>query len=204
MKKSKIYIIFFLFIISLFIFTNIYLLFLHPLNIGEYLADDYGDAILVLGGGLKKGNRIGDSTKERLNLAIRLYRKKRRKIIVSDGSLYKYSPAIKTIKNYLISMKVMEKDIILEGKSQTTFDNLVFTKKIISDFHLKNIIVCTSPYHQLRTGSMIKYLKIKNYKIVKMDRSEIYSAFTLAKKMRNIKLILKEYISLLKFKIIKR
>lgn len=204
MKKSKILIVLFIFLISILLFTNIYLLFLQPLATGKDIPETYGDVILVLGGGLKKGNRIGNSTEERLDLAIKLYREKRRKIIVSDGSLYRRSPAIKTIRGFLLGMGVRRDDIILEGKSQTTFENLVFTRHLIDQLNLKKIIVCTSPYHQRRTGVMIKYLKMKNYKIIKMDESEIFNPDSLKQKIRNIKLILREYVSLVKFKILKK
>ncbi len=201
MSRSKNVFAILIFIFLLLIFSDIYLMFLNPLIQGVDIPNDYGDCIIVLGGGLRKGNKIGISTGERLNLAVSLYRKKHRKIIVSDGSLYKKSPAVNLIRSFLISLKVREEDIFLEGKSQTTFDNLVFTSEIIRKNNLNNIIVCTSPYHQKRTRKMIKFLKLKNYKIARMEISEIFSSDNIMQKFRNMKLVLKEYLSILKFTI---
>ncbi len=52
-KKVKIVLIIFIVLAALFLFTNIYLFFLNPLDIGTPVEDGYGDVILVLGGGLK-------------------------------------------------------------------------------------------------------------------------------------------------------
>ena len=72
---------------------------------GEKISDDYGSVILVLGGGLRKGLKLGFSTRERVLLAMALYRTKKQKIIVSDGSLYKGSKAIKiSVCNGIISV----------------------------------------------------------------------------------------------------
>jgi len=204
MKKYRSLILFIVFVIALLLLTDIYLLFLKPLDTGVDLNKNYGDLILVLGGGLKKVNEIGLSTSERLIKAIKLYRNKNMKILVSDGSLYRKSPAIKLIKGFLVDMGVKKEDIILEGASQTTFENFVFTKDLIKNKKFKEIIVCTSPYHQARSKKMIEYLDLKNYKVAKMEHSEIYGSSGLKQKLRNMKLILREYFGLIKFKIFKK
>ncbi|MEN8154675.1 MAG: YdcF family protein [Acidobacteriota bacterium] len=204
MKKFRTHILLFIFIISLLLLTDIFLLFLKPLDTGVELEKNYGDLILVLGGGLKKINEIGLSTSERLKMAIKLYRVKKRKILVSDGSLYKKSPAIKLIKGFLLDMGIKEEDIIMEGASQTTFENFIYTKDMIKNGKFREIIVCTSPYHHARSEKMIKYLKLKNYKVAKMDDSEIYDSPGLKQKLRNLKLITREYFGLIKFKIFKK
>jgi hypothetical protein len=88
--------------IGIILFTNAYLSLLSPLEIGTDIDKNYGDTILVLGGGLRKGPEIGYSTLERLNLAVELYHQKERIIIISDGSLYHRSPAIKKMTDFLL------------------------------------------------------------------------------------------------------
>ncbi len=184
--------------------TNFYKLFLYPLDIGEVIPQDYGDAILVLGGGLRPKIEIGYSTQERLDLALELYSQKKRPIIVSDGSLYRRSPAIEIIGGYLTGRGVDAADILLEGKSQTTFDNFQYSKKIIDSRGFKQIIVCTSPYHQRRSRLIMHYVKCGNFKVARMERSEIYQADNFTQRWRNIRLISREYIAVLKFKLLKR
>jgi len=186
------------------LFTNLYLIFLPPLEAGADVDGTYGDVILVLGGGLKKGRQIGFSTEERLRLAAQLYKEKQRIILISGGSLYRGSPAIKKITDFLVLLGVKLADIRFEGKSQTTFDNFAYTRKMINDMNAKEIIVCTSPYHQERAQMMLEYLKFGNFKIVRMTQSEIYQADSLTQRLRNMKLIFREYMAIIKFKVFKK
>jgi len=184
--------------------TNVYLIFLAPLKAGIDIDKNYGDVILVLGGGLKKGREIGYSTEERLLLAVELFNQKKRPIIVSGGSLYRGSPAIKKITDFLSEKGVEKKYIRFEGKSQTTFDNFVYTKKMIDEMKAREVIVCTSPYHQERVWMVLDYLKFTNFRIARMKTSEIYQAGSIKQRLRNLKLILREYLAIVKFKVFKK
>jgi uncharacterized SAM-binding protein YcdF (DUF218 family) len=68
----------------------------------------------------------------------------------------------------------------------------------------KGIIVCTSPYHQRRARMILSHLHLADFKIARMDRSEVYQAPTIKQRMRNIKLILREYFAIVKFQLLKR
>lgn len=203
-KKMKYLVLILTLILLLFVFSDLYRLLLNPLAVGKPIDKDFGDVILVLGGGLKEGYQIGFSTAERLDLAAELYGEKKRLIIISDGSLYKGSPAIKKMVDYLAAKGVNRADVRCEGKSQTTFDNFIFAQEMLKGMNLKGIIVCTSPYHQRRARLILSYLQLTDFKIARMDRSEIYQAPTIKKRMRNIKLILREYFAIVKFQVLKR
>lgn len=181
-------------------FTNIYLIFLPPLEAGETIDATFGDVVLVLGGGLRKGPEIGYSTEERLNLAVKLFHQKKRTLIISDGSLYNRSPAIKKITDFLVNKGVPQEFIRLEGKSQTTYENLLYSLKIIEDLNSREVIICTSPYHQRRVMSILEHLKLENVRIAAMQHSEIYQAGSFKQRMRNIGLIFHEYMAILNFK----
>lgn len=189
---------------ALLCFTNIYMIFLGPLEIGVNVDNDYGDVILVLGGGLRKGREIGFSTEERLLLAIELFKQKKRMIIVSDGSLYHRSPAIKKITGFLTKNGVEKEYIHLEGKSQTTFDSFYYTQEMLEKMESREVIVCTSPYHQERAQMILDHLKLKNFKIARMKHSEIYQTRTIKQRLRNSWLIFREYMAILKFKMLKK
>ncbi len=213
MKKKKKKLKYFLFALGLVIalvtglvlFTNFYIVFLHPLESGTDVDKNYGDVILVLGGGLRKGPEIGYSTEERLLLAVELYHQKKRKIIVSDGSLYRHSPAIKIVTDFLLSRGVEEEYIELEGsQSQTTFDSLFYTQEILQEMKSRAVIVCTSPYHQERARRILNYLQLKDFKIASMKNSEIYQAGSIKQRLRNSWLISREYLAILKFLIFKK
>ncbi len=204
MKKLKILSLILLFLFFLFALTDIYLVFLRPLDTGVEFAVNDGTIMLVLGGGLKSGNKIGVSTSERLENAVKIYKSKKMKILLSDGSLYKKSPAIKMFREYLIGRGIEPGHILFEGDSQTTYENFIFTKKALMNEKPSTVLVLTSPYHQKRSSVIIKYLKLDNYKVIKMDRSEVYQADTIKQRFRNLKLIIREYFGLIKFKIFRK
>ncbi len=207
-KKVKIFLITFtalsIVLCLALLFTDLYLVFLPPLDIGTELDADYGDVILVLGGGLKKGREIGFSTEERLKLAVELFNKKNRPIVISGGSLYKRSPAIAKITGFFQNMGIDKKYLIFEGKSQTTFDNFFNTIELISRMDCREVVVSTSPYHHRRSRMILTYLKLGHFKISKMKHSEIYQAGSISQRLRNLKLIFREYLAIVKFKLFKR
>jgi len=190
-------------VIGLIIFSNLYTVFLSPLDVGIDIDKNYGDVILVLGGGLRKGLEIGYSSEERLILAIELFHRKNRTIIISDGSLYPRSPAIKKFTDFLVKRGVPKHYIQIEGKSQTTFDNFFYTQQMIDKMKSREVIVCTSPYHQRRARIILNYLKLENFKIARMKKSEIYHPNSVSQRSRNLWLILREYLAIVKFKIFK-
>jgi len=203
MKKIKILSLILLFLFLLFSLTDVYLLLLWPLDSGKKITGKEGDSILVLGGGLQRGNRIGVSTGERLDEAVRLYKNREMTILVSDGSLYAKSPAIAMFRDYLIEKGVKPEHIRFEGRSQTTYENFIYTRKMLNQ-ETGRVLVLTSPYHQRRSTEIMNYLKLKNYRMAKMDRSEVYQAGSFRQRFRNLRLIFREYFALIKFKIFKR
>lgn len=188
---------------GIFLFTDIYLLFLKPLDIGTEVAGDYGDVILAPGGGSKRGD-LGYSTEERLLLTVELFKQKNRIIIVSGGSAYKGSPAIKMYVAFFSKYGIGKEHLRFEGRSQTTYDNFFNSHKMIDEMKLKEVIIATSPYHQLRSRMMLSYLGLTNFKMAKMKTSEIYRAESISQRLRNIWLISREYLAIVKFKIFKR
>ena len=136
-----------LLITCLFIFTDVYQIFLGPLDIGSNVDHSYGDIILVLGGGLRKGLQLGYSTQERLNLAVQYYHQKKRPILVTGCYLTRESKSAKRVIDYLVKQKVKDEFILIEGNSYTTFENIFNSKQIIEKNGYKEVVVCTSPYH---------------------------------------------------------
>ncbi len=171
---------------------------LKPLMTGVNIPAQYGQIIVVFGGGMRKDTsvRIGFSTKERLDQAIALYRKKARPVLVSDGSLYRKSPAIPLITDYLLSQGVDRERIIIDGDSQTTADNVRKTKEIVGGLGLTEVIICTSPYHQKRSQVLLRNNGTLNFLIARSTQSEVFEAKSLGQRLRNLNLILHEYVAL--------
>jgi uncharacterized SAM-binding protein YcdF (DUF218 family) len=114
--------------------------------------------------------------------------------------LYRGSPAKGKIKRFLETRGVAEGFIHFEGKSQTTYDHFLNTRQMIQEMKAKEVIVCTSPYHQERAAIILRYLKFDRYRVANMKQSEIFQAASFRQRMRNLRLIFREYMAILKFK----
>ena len=172
---------------------------LNPLEAGEEIPLEYGDVILVLGGGLRPKLHLGFSTEERLEAAVSLYHQRARTILVSDGSLYASSPAVPRLLAWLADRGVPPGHVILEGRSQNTRENLVNGLTLIRKNGKTQVIACTSPYHKTRVKLLMTQLGYRDFKIARMVRSEIRSNSGAGQWFRNMRLILREYLAILRF-----
>lgn len=70
-------------------------------------------------------------------------------------------PEGEAMKNYALKQGVDESNIIVENKSVSTRENLLFSKAIIDSHHMEgNILVVTNRYHVLRALLLAKQLRI--------------------------------------------
>ena len=156
--------------------------------------------IWVLGGGLRAPGILGYSTEERLVLAVEHYRRKPRPILVSDGSLYRHSPAIPLLRRWLEERGVTPAHVVLEGMSQTTYDNIRYSLPIFQARGVSSVLVCTSPYHQKRVAWMCRRCRgFPRFSVAPMPHSEISDCPDLGRRLRNWRLIVREYLGLAKF-----
>ncbi|MBN1195837.1 MAG: YdcF family protein [Candidatus Aminicenantes bacterium] len=174
---------------------------LESLEAGESVPADYGDVILVLGGGLRPKLNFGYSTAERLKLAVALYRQTPRSVIVSDGSLYRGSPAVPVMKNWLTHQGIAPEHIILEGRSQNTMENLTHGLELVNSLGFRQVIACTSPYHQARVKMIMRHLGYNDFRIARMHTSEIRLNSGVRQWLRNLRLLAREYLAILRFRL---
>ncbi|UCB57003.1 MAG: YdcF family protein [Candidatus Omnitrophota bacterium] len=133
-----------------------------PLKISEPL--QAANAIVVFGGGVGEGGSPGKSTIERARYAGELYKSGyANHIIFSSGYSFKYNDA-ENMKLVALSAGVAEKDIILEQKANSTYENARFTGEIINDYGWSSILLVSSPYNMRRASLAFKKLN-KNLKI---------------------------------------
>ncbi|OPX84738.1 MAG: hypothetical protein A4E53_03795 [Pelotomaculum sp. PtaB.Bin104] len=110
-----------------------------PLLAKLLVVDDRPEAVDVL---ITLG---GDS--ERELYAAELYRLGLASKIIMSG----YRSAAGKMATRAIQAGVQEQDIFIEGKSESTYDNAVNSKKIIIEQNFKSAIVVSSPYHMRRS-----------------------------------------------------
>lgn len=123
------------------------------------------NTMIILGAKVNEDG-ISKTLKRRLDKAIEYYNtnKNINNIIVSggQGSDEVVTEAL-AMKNYLVKNGVSEDKIIMEDKATTTLENIIFSKKIITDKNLKGkVLIVTSDYHLFRGQFIASILGIDN------------------------------------------
>ncbi|PLV55734.1 YdcF family protein [Thermotoga sp. SG1] len=128
-------------------------LFLRPLEKDITVPAEFpqSSAIVILGGGVerntKTGDSLSDSTMRRILTGFQVYRKYKLPIVVTGGSLSSLKPEAMIMKEYLISLGVPEKNILVEDRSRNTYENALFTRKLIGDVP---VLLVTDSIHMRR------------------------------------------------------
>ncbi len=121
------------------------------------------DYIIIHGCGLIDGEKVSKLLQERLDKAIKLYRKDPTPPIMipsgGQGSDENLSEG-EAMKNYLLSQGIPESDILVEDKSMDTMENLKNTREIIQKRPgRKYIALVSSNYHIYRCLYYSRLLK---------------------------------------------
>ena len=122
------------------------------------------NTMIILGAKVNEDG-ISKTLKRRLDKAIEYYNtNKNINIIVSggQGSDEVVTEAL-AMKNYLVKNGVSKDKIIMEDKATTTLENIIFSKKIITNKNLKGkVLIVTSDYHLFRGQFIASILGIDN------------------------------------------
>jgi uncharacterized SAM-binding protein YcdF (DUF218 family) len=134
------------------------------------------DALVVLGGGIKRGApflNLPDSPMEdaqiRLDAALKLFFEKPRPIIVSGYSKNERYSEAKVMAAYLRYMGVPKKFLIEENASADTLQNALFTAKVIKEKGFRKVCLITSAYHLPRAVMLFNRAGVKNLVPVPAD-----------------------------------
>lgn len=127
---------------------------------------------IVLGGGMatydSKLNRLNfmHST-DRILQSIILYKKSKiKKILISGGSgslLFPENKEAPLLEKFLRIIDIPQRDIIVESKSNNTYENALFTKKTLDSIAIKPdaYLLITSGYHMRRSIACFKKQNIQ-------------------------------------------
>lgn len=162
MKKIKIFIL----IVST-ILALIYLLLAIYVGKNVYFDDKKkSDAILVLGAKSYKGNKYNPCLAARVEHAAELYKQGYAdKIIMSGGDDSEDGKnEASTMQDIAQKFQIPKNDILLENKSKSTFENIVFSSKLMKERNIKTVVIVTEPFHSPRAGLVAKKAAL-NYSI---------------------------------------
>ena len=119
-----------------------------PLRIAE--PPRPADAVVVFAGGVGESGRAGGGVQERIGKAVELYRDGMApRLIISSGFVFSLREA-QVMKAIAIANGVPESAIILEERAANTYENVVFTARILAHEGWRTVLLVSSPYHMRR------------------------------------------------------
>lgn len=128
------------------------------------------DYVIVLGAGLIDGERVTPLLAKRIDKAIQFYKAQKRatmkppKILMSGGKGpdEKISEAT-AMKNYAVEQGMLAEDILIEGNSTNTLENMKFSKEIMDarEPNPYRVIFTSNNYHIFRAGIYARWANLK-------------------------------------------
>src|SRR5574342_1392744 len=125
------------------------------------------DAILILGGGLKKNGAVSPWTKRRIEKALEIFSGREYIIAPSAGTTHK-PPVLKNgfplyesvaTANYLLKKGIPRQKILTETVSLDTIGNAYFARTIHTEpRNFKRLCIITSQFHMPRTIAIFKWI----------------------------------------------
>jgi uncharacterized SAM-binding protein YcdF (DUF218 family) len=116
------------------------------------------DAILVLGAKSYHGSSYNPCLVSRVAHAVDLYNADYAPKILFSGGTDKEDQVneAETMQKIASDSGVPENNILLETKSTSTYENLLFSQKVLQSNNLNSIIIVTEPFHVARTALVAK------------------------------------------------
>jgi uncharacterized SAM-binding protein YcdF (DUF218 family) len=122
-------------------------------------SDGPSDAAIVLGAAVWGAN-VSPVFKERINHGIDLYRKGTvRKLIFTGGQGNPGEPTESSAaRDYALQLGIPAGDILIEEKSHTTYENILYAKQLTDAHGLRKVLIVSDPLHMKRAVAMARDL----------------------------------------------
>jgi|GEM_PF-119099 len=126
--------------------------------------DMQADAAVVLGAAVWS-QQVSPVFRERINHAMELYRRGRvHKIIFTGGQGNRNEPTeAAAARAYAVSSGISSRDILIEQRSHTTYENLVYAKQLADAHGLKKVLIVSDPMHMRRAIAMAQDVGLEAY-----------------------------------------
>ena len=120
-------------------------------------SDGPADAAIVLGAAVW-GSQLSPVFQERVNHGIDLYQNRKiRKLIFTGGQGNNTEPAESSVARvYALQRGIPACDILIEQKSKTTYENILYAKQIADAYRLRKVLVVSDPLHMKRAVAMAR------------------------------------------------
>ncbi len=124
-------------------------------SFGNTSSNSQADAAVVLGAAVWTAD-VSPVFRERINHAINLYRGGQvRKLIFTGGQGNPGEPTESAAaRDYALQSGVPASDILIEEKSHTTYENILYAKQLADTHGIKKVLIVSDPLHMKRAMAM--------------------------------------------------
>ena len=124
-------------------------------SFGNTTSNARADAAVVLGAAVWT-DQVSPVFKERINHAINLYRVGQvHKLIFTGGQGNPGEPTESAAaRDYALQSGVPASDILIEEKSHTTYENIIYAKQLADAHGIHNVLIVSDPLHMKRAMTM--------------------------------------------------
>jgi len=124
-------------------------------SFGNTRSDESADAAIVLGAAVWSSG-VSPVFRERINHGVELYQKgKVRKLIFTGGQGNPGEPTESSAaRDYALQSGVPLQDILIEQKSHTTYENILYAKQVADGNGIKKVLIVSDPLHMKRAVLM--------------------------------------------------
>ena len=124
-------------------------------SFGNTTSNARADAAVVLGAAVWT-DQVSPVFKERINHAINLYRVGQvHKLIFTGGQGNPGEPTESAAaRDYALQSGVPPSDILIEEKSHTTYENIIYAKELADAHGIHNVLIVSDPLHMKRAMTM--------------------------------------------------
>lgn len=116
-------------------------------------------AIIILGCGIRQDGTPTPLLKGRVDKAVSIYNEHtdtsgEKPFLIPSGGQGpdEVISEAQSMKDYLMTLGIPEDNILTEDQSVSTYQNMLFSKKIIDEHELSDIVFVTNNYHLFRSG----------------------------------------------------
>ena len=126
-------------------------------SFGNTSSDATADAAVVLGAAVWTA-QVSPVFRERINHGIDLYQNRKvRKLIFTGGQGNPHEPTESSAaRDYALQRGVPAADILIEEKSHTTYENILYAKQLADSHGIKKVLIVSDPLHMKRAVAMAK------------------------------------------------